>query len=161
MIHNRHSSGFTLVEILTVVVLVMLLIGVGLLLDSATKATYKSARDSERASDMESVALIFESYYRNNNGTYPTTAQVSLSTVTTLVADKELVTSPGVTTVSLESTTTNSSPPTPALTAKDYRYQPLTASGTLCTAAPCVRFNLYYMRESDGQLVTIESSHQQ
>lgn len=154
---DRLNIGFTIVEIMSVLVIISILIGVGIMIDRSTKYTYRSARDSERAADVESLAMIFESYYRRNVGSYPKTTQAVAT-----VSNTELLRPPGVTVNSLVSPTTGAVPTN--VTIKQYSYQPLQADGSICSGTapgPCVRFFLYYVQETDGQMVTLESSHQQ
>jgi prepilin-type N-terminal cleavage/methylation domain-containing protein len=47
-----------------------------------------------------------------------------------------------------------------ATTVSTYVYEPVTASGAVCSVGDCVRFNLYYRTEVDGVLHKIVSKHQ-
>lgn len=60
----------------------------------------------------------------------------------------------------------SSSTPTASAVGNNYMYQPLTSTNSLCTmqtniVTPCLSFNLYYVKETTGQLITITSQHQQ
>ena len=161
--NTKFPSGFTLIEVMMVVVVISILIGIGILIDNSTKNTYKAARDSERASDVESIAIEFESYYRNNQGRYPDTTQISDANIGNIVKISDLLSSPGTNVDNLIAATSVADVTASGMTAKDYVYQPITATNALCNsnALTCVRFNLYYEREVDNQVVKIESNRQQ
>lgn len=148
------------------------------------ESTQANARDAERKTDVEGIALNLENYYdsRNSNadatsGTYIGTSSLSLATVQTLLPDidaKNLY-SPSAdtssTTISMvaattTSTATTSIAPSPTATNDVYVYQPLTVNGALCTdptqtsVGACRRFNIYYYQESDNAVHVITSKHQ-
>ncbi len=160
----QYKSGFTIIETLVIVVVISILIGIGALVDSATRNSYRSARDNERAADISSIKTIFEQYYRNNNGTYPDTPKVTPATINAIIPNLEIVTAPGMSSVSLSSVAVTTALSSGDITSSQYRYQPFTLANALCTnlaSASCVRYKLYYEKELDGQLVVVESSHQQ
>lgn len=53
------------------------------------------------------------------------------------------------------STTINS-----MVTANVYVYEPITTANTVCVNTECIRFNLYYKKESNGTIVKVTSKHQ-
>lgn len=60
--------------------------------------------------------------------------------------------------VSCDSTLTPSSAAvTNSVSADRYLYVPIDADGNICTVSSCVRFDLYWRKESDGSLQKIES----
>lgn len=83
--------------------------------------------------------------------------------------DKQSLMAPGQTTLSLlaaQSTTDYSQSPNDANapTVNQYIYQPFDRSGNLCTdetTQKCVRFLLYYRKETDNSVVETVSVHQQ
>lgn len=158
------SSGYSLLELMVVVVLLAIFSSGVVWVDSAIISTTRSSRDSERNSDVSSIALLFEQYYRNSptgaGSSYPTTQDISnSSTLASLVPDKELLTPPTLSTPALIAAT-DTSAQTP--TEDEYIYQPFNAFGTLCTSTPpCVRFVIYHRSEDTEQVVTTESRHQQ
>jgi type II secretory pathway pseudopilin PulG len=163
---EKHTfpSGFSFVEILVVVVvLVSLVLASITLLDNALIATTKASRDTERRSDVRSIALKLEQYYRANptvNGSsYPTTTTMNNS-LSTVIPEVEILRPPGINEAALVVATTNAAQDP---TVDNYVYQPLNSVGALCSnlTAPCVRFVLYYKTEATNEVVTVESSHQQ
>jgi len=154
-------AGYTLVELMVMVVVITILIAGTSWIDSGVRSMNRAARDSERSSDVSSVALIFEGYYRDNptaaGPSYPTTTQVTNS-LDTIVENPELLTPP---TADTPAFTAASSSATQTPTDMQYIYQPFTTGGVLCTTAPCVRFTLFYKLENDTAIKTIESRHQQ
>lgn len=162
--HN-FQGGFTFVELLiVVVVLVTLVLSSVTLLDNALIATTKASRDTERKSDISAIAARLEQYYRANptvNGSsYPTTTTMN-GNLSTIIPEEEILIPPITETPALTMATTNAAQDP---TVDEYYYQPLNSYDALCTTdvtAPCVRFLLYYKNEADGQIVTVESSHQQ
>lgn len=163
MIQNQ--KGFTVVEVLVIVVVISILIGIGALVDNSTKVTYRMARDSERQSDIIALKTLFEQYYRNNSGIYPGVAQIAAgSALDSITLNKSILTAPGATAVSLEAATSNANIGAGGITTQEYIYQPLEADGDLCndtTSSGCTRFKLYYKKEVDSQVVVTESSRQQ
>ena len=159
----KYKPGLTIVETMTIIVVLAILASGAMWVDGALAATTKSGRNSERAQDVSSIARSFELYYRNNptaaGPTYPTTTQVA-SSIDTLINDVEIITPPQSSGPNLivASSTDDQSPGR-----SEYIYQPFTSAPTptLCSAAPCVRFNLYYLDEKTNSVVRVESSHQQ
>lgn len=49
---------------------------------------------------------------------------------------------------------------TPRTDADRYVYEPVDANGNICCCTGCVRFDLYYKKESTGELVKVTSKHQ-
>lgn len=159
---SSSQRGFTITELMAVVVVLALMVVVSARwIDTALIASTKSGRDSERRSDMQAVAALFEQYYQSTpsalGSTYPTTNQVN-SSLSALVSNSELVTPPSGSTPAFSSAA-DVDPQTPSF--EEYIYQPFTAAGNLCLVAPCVRFTIYYGIEASSEIRTIESSHQQ
>lgn len=125
--------------------------------DSALIRDTMAARDSERRADMNSVARIYEDYYKTSpspvGATYPTVSQAA-----DLVSDKSLLTPPSSDSPQFFMAD-NALAPTPAV--DQYYYQPFNPSDELCTAAPCVRFVLYFREEINDTVNMVESERQQ
>lgn len=158
-IRRFKSEGFTLVEILTIIVVISILLSGGWVVGDSYFAYTKGADDAERQSDVEGLARAFEQYYRDNahhiGGTYPTTGQLS-SAVPSGMADATRA--PGQSDSSL-SAADSTAPQTPTI--YQYKYQPYTKDDLLCTTGPCVRFVFYYREEKTNNIVTIDSQRQQ
>lgn len=69
----QNRSGFTIVELLIVIVVIGILATLVLTVFTGTDA---KARDSQRITDLESVKKSLEVYYSNGNSRYPTSAQL-------------------------------------------------------------------------------------
>jgi prepilin-type N-terminal cleavage/methylation domain-containing protein len=65
--HQKKKAGFTLVELLLVIIILGVLIVAGL---SSFTSSQKKARDVKRKNDLRQVALALETYY-NDKGRYP------------------------------------------------------------------------------------------
>lgn len=168
MLHEdvkKSTYGFTIVEIITVMSVMSILVAI----TWSSVANYLVfARDNEREADTNSIARIIELYYRTQaaiNGvpTYPTVTQINTPAQRAAIipdAD-ERIKSPSQTGISLIAATTTGFP---TITTKQYIYQPFTATNTICTAAadtPCVRFNIFFRKEVNNSIITLESLHQQ
>lgn len=76
---NRKNQGFTIVELLIVIIVIGILAGLVYTTFSGIQA---KARDTERKTDVNSVHSQLESYFAQN-GKYPTLANVNDSTFRT------------------------------------------------------------------------------
>ena len=157
----QNQRGFTIVEVLVVVVVILILsTGLGFLGRNIFLTTAQ-ARDSERASDMYSVSQILEGYYRDNptvgGPTYPTTTQIN-SSLSSIIKDKELLTAPTADDLSFTAAI-NKNVQNPSEV--QYIYQPLTIDNELCVSTSCTRYVLYYYNELDQVVKKLESRHQQ
>ena len=170
----RHAYGFTLIEVLiTITVMVVLLI----LAVVSLGGTEARARDEERVTDMTILSQQLDNFYTTGSdtsttvGRYPGTQDID--TEAELLAllrniDPKILRAPTVQTsdvMSLVVATSNSktTPIATTITTSTYIYQPLTSSGTLCTAmttGECRRFNLYYKLENNAALQILASEYQ-
>lgn len=64
---NNKSKGFTLVELLIVIVIIGILAGIGL---GSFASTQRKGRDARRKADLDNIVKALESYY-NDYGQYP------------------------------------------------------------------------------------------
>jgi len=161
--NRANTHGYTLIEVLTVIMVLAVIIGSGWALSAGYVTYLQKARDTERQSDVEGLARYFEQYYRINASvsgpTYPTTTQVN-SSLTSLIdpSDTSITRAPDQSSNSVSvAADTNAARPS----FDQYIYQPITSAGAICSAAPCVRFVLYYRSETTGNVVTVESRRQQ
>lgn len=162
--------GFTVVEIIiTVTVMgILLLLAVVNVNNSQVRA-----RDDERAGDVEVIALAMESFYtiRPNStaqlGRYPSTEEVATQgSIRTNLPDVTLESfiAPGSESVAdtfIPATNADETVGgvTPQPTTSQYVYQPLDATGDLCTTSStvCRKFNIFYRLEDDATIQRYES----
>lgn len=174
--------GFTVVELVITITVMGILLTLAVVNLTSTQA---NGRDSERKGDTESIAYNLESYYNNqgedgagnlagSGGTYPGTTSISNDTTFATVVpdiDPKSVRAPGIDISSAKSlvVATNATQtatgvlPQPTKANDVYVYQPITATGTLCTnsaTTECRKFNLYYFQESSGSVQMVMSKNQ-
>lgn len=163
--HRNNELGVTIVELITVMIIIGILSGLSLTIIDSYRY---SGRDTERTSDVESIARSFEiSYFRDatsNGPSYPTTQRATdTANYNTLFKGQSLdaTKAPDTTAAtSIIAATSNTQPQTP--TKDQYIYLPLTSNGALCNGTElCVRFIIYYRFEADNSVRTLESVHQQ
>lgn len=165
--------GFTVVEL----IIVITIMGVLLTLTAVNlRSSQANARDEERKTDIESIALHLESFFRTGNrtstdvGRYPSTDIISQETTILENIDTKSLAVPGTTASALRAAvndvqTTTGISPMPSNTNDVYVYQPMKlVSGTWsrCTSESdeCRKFNLYYWREIDNTVVMVTSKNQ-
>ncbi len=176
--------GFTVIEL----VIVITIMGILLVLAVVNlNSSQEHSRDSERKSDAEAIAIMFESYYNNASNestvspgsfigkTYPAIDVITNATTFRSSfpdADPKLVRTPGVAESSpmslVPATVATIDPltimPSPATTNDIYVYQPLRNDGSLCTtfseSNPCQKFNLYYLQETSSTVEVLASKRQ-
>jgi len=176
MLISMKRNGFTIVELIVVISIMGILLILGVVNLTGSQV---SARDSERKTDIENIAVHLESYYISNSnpdsesGSYPTTTMMnSLDAQQLILPDidiKSLV-APGAPSSSITSlvTATNNiqtiagvlPQPQSSSSQNQYVYQPLMQNDTLCTNYGCQKFNLYYKTEADGVIHIITSKNQ-
>ena len=193
--------GFTVVELVVVMVIMAILLAIGGLAIGSSRA---NARDAERTSDIEILARGLETRYTRGKinpavtavpayvkpGTYPSINEMNhiIGQSVTGFTPAQITTGYGP--IALPGTSVEAfSPPgqlnyagftvsscsaaievltaaacLDTLTTKDtYVYEPIDANGALCvdTVEGCVRFNLYWKRETGSTtLQQLRSKHQ-
>jgi prepilin-type N-terminal cleavage/methylation domain-containing protein len=146
------SQGFTIVEVIIVVIVTGILVSLGIL---AFTQVQTNVRNDQRAADIAVIAEGLEEYYRAN-GVYPscTTMTQSIATVASLLGiPKESLTAPtaasGTNSISCSLLTAGSG-------ADNYAYVGDLTSA--CTAGTyCLEFTLQYRQEGTGTIITKES----
>ena len=173
MLISMKSRGFTIVELIIVIAIMGILMTLGVVRLSSSQL---EARDKERKSDVETLALFLESYYTSGNGTVinpgeypsvdPTEGFIGGEVETLLDIDKKILYAPGDSVSSLKAATNNIQTttgvlPLPSIT-DQYIYQPIASDGTLCDTEikECVKFNLYTWYEYDNSAYMITSKNQ-
>lgn len=165
----RYRAGFTIVELLITLTIMVILITLATvnLMDSLTHG-----RDVERETDVQNIIVFQENMYIRNSGAYfPTPATrtgvagfYTNINMNNLRAPDFTGSSTDTSLVAATNTTQTTSGVRPIPTTATYVYQPLTSTGALCTsAAPpwqCRKFNIYYMKETDGSIVMLSSKNQ-
>lgn len=156
---DKTNRGYTIIELMVVVAVIAVLASVSTMFDSPflTMST-----DTEKTSDVTTISHRLEAYYRLNaaggDPSYPTRTEMSAN-ANTIVGSDDALTAPGSSTVSLVNASTAITPQAP--TNLEYIYQPFNDSNSICDAAPCVRYTLYYRLQASDTVVTIHSLRQQ
>jgi len=168
MLIGMDRRGFTIVELAVVITVMGILLVLGIVnLDSAQA----NARDSERKTDIETIATHLETFYTfgtdgsTTTGSYPSTNIISQERTFLRDIDSKSLATPGASSSSLIAATNNLQTVadiTPQPTISQYVYQPIQSDGTLCTldAQECRKFNLYYRLEVDNVVYISTSKHQ-
>lgn len=169
--------GFTVVELLITITIMGILLTLAVVNLNSSQV---NARDAERKTDAENIALALESFYRNQSpdlfmsgGTYLGWSYINDSEIPEYLQDidPKSLRAPGVDVsapMSLKYTTSTSENPAsispkPSKTNDIYVYQAFTNDGYACPdpfLAACQRFNLYYYQESDDSIQVIVSKNQ-
>ncbi len=167
-----NRRGFTVVELLIVIALMGILLTLGVV---NLRSTQVNARDTERKTDIDSISLNLETFYKTGIdatttfGRYPSTAMTGATTIQAYLRDADLkaFTPPGAVNandgfVVATNNVQTTSGVLPQPTTKTYVYQPLQQNGALCTSESqmCSKFNLYYKLESDGLVYMSTSKNQ-
>jgi prepilin-type N-terminal cleavage/methylation domain-containing protein len=169
-----NHRGFTLVELLVVIAVMGILLTLGVV---NLRGSQANARDSERKTDIDTIAVHLNAYYQSGSDSvsspneYPSTllASSGASYMTQVLRDIDIksLTAPGVTdpTLTFIPATNNAQTTTgvtPQPTISQYVYQPIQNNGALCTseAQDCRKFNLYYHLEADDTIYMVTSKNQ-
>lgn len=148
----QRALGFTIVEVIIVVIVIGILASLGIFLFSQTQM---NVRNDERSADVTAVADALEEYYRANS-VYPscTTMTQSASTVaSTLGIDKNLLRAPSAAldtnSVTCGALTSGSGPDT-------YGY--VVDNGASCVAGTyCFEYTLQYRQEGTNAIISKKS----
>lgn len=186
---NRRS-GFTMIELLVTITVMVVLVILSVIVLRTTQAT---GRDEERKTDIDIIARGLELRYNNGNakatstwiqkGAYPGTNEM-LHALGFSRADftPNQIVGGYLTDLLPETSAANFTPPLggtfdvscvwacqPAetqsyidsiTTTSKYVYEPIDATGNVCPGNDCVRFNLYYRTESDNIVRKVKSKRQ-
>lgn len=170
--------GFTIVELVITVTIIGILLTLAVVNMNASQI---NARDSERKADVEAIALSLESFFSNRpdtgsatplSNTYIGTNRLSKPLIIADLneIDPKVLNAPnyednGTQTSVIAATNTAQSTADiqPQPTISQYVYQPLTATGSLCTNAAvtvCRKFNIYYRLETTNAVQMVTSKNQ-
>ena len=145
---HKHTSGFTIVELIVVIVVLAIL---ATLVLSGFSGIQAKGRDRERLTDAKTVGRLLEAYYIDN-GAYPaysssgTGISVAAWRTTNLPNFRsDHLTPPGLSSVTL----VNSATPTTS----QYGY----ASVGTCTGNRCPSYRLYWRSEETNTINTLTS----
>ena len=170
--------GFTIVELIIVITVMGILITLAVVNVNSSQVR---ARDNERKTDVEAIALAFETGTPNigaseaqdfsQSGYYPGTSFVSIIIQTDDIKwllpdlDPKALRAPGVgddqpiSLVAATNAVQSTSGVQPQPTINTYVYQAINQSG-LCAYDGCRSFNIYYRQESDNSVQVIKSRRQ-
>jgi prepilin-type N-terminal cleavage/methylation domain-containing protein len=141
----KNSKGFTIVELLIVIVIIGILAALVL---NSFRGVQERARDTKRQTDVNAQATQLEVYYTDNAGYPVLTGQVDTDSWISSNfkgADLNAWRAPNVSTNSMQNTTTPDK--------NHYGYTPLQSDGTTaCTTAPCAKFKIYWFSEKDNSV---------
>lgn len=145
MLKNTNQKGFTIVELLIVIVVIGILAA---LVISTFSGVQARARDAQRQTDIKSLSTQLEVFYTDNGG-YPILSNVSTTTLKGL--DAAALVAPGD---SGSNSLTNTATPTTA----QYGYQTFASDGTTaCSTGTCAKYKLHYREENTNNIKTINS----
>jgi len=154
---KAQQKGFTIVELLIVIVVIGILAALVL---NTFSGVQRRARDTERVTDVNSIATQLEVYY-GDNGHYPTLANLQDATPNTGWVDTNL---PGIDAQAMiapndtpaanaNSMTSDATPP-----ADEYGYVPAPANCDNGAGGNCTSFTLYWAKEDDNNASQSKSS---
>jgi prepilin-type N-terminal cleavage/methylation domain-containing protein len=153
---NRYKPGFTIIEVIIVVVVIGILVSLGVVAYSRVQA---DTRDKERAADISVIADALEQYYSENSGVYPgctamTQAGDTVTSSTLVGMDPSALVAPKA-----PSGTSNSigcTSLTSGSGADTYAY--VGNVNTNCsTGAYCYQYTLQYRQETTGNIISRRS----
>ena len=169
----RNQKGFTIVELLIVIVVIGILAALVL---NAFSGVQAKARDTKRQTDIRAISSQLEAWYNGGgNGSYPLNNALTDSYAQTNfpgfdinafrppnVASNAMTTGTAVTggTYSGTSITTWPTGTTPAPTTTTYVYAPFNVAAgaaTACSSGTCTHFILSYYNESTSTVVVKQS----
>ena len=141
----RNSKGFTIVELLIVIVIIGILAALVL---NSFRGVQERARDTKRQTDVNAQASQLEVYYTDNGGYPQFTGQIDTDSwiqANFKGADLNAWRAPNI----ASNSEVNSATPTK----NQYGYVALQSDGTTaCTTAPCAKYKLYWYSEKDSSV---------
>jgi prepilin-type N-terminal cleavage/methylation domain-containing protein len=153
---NKQNRGFTIIELLVVIVVIGLLAALVL---NSFQGVQGRARDTERRTDVNAIATQLEVYYQDN-GRYPDVGSVTIDGIA-----KDAWITANIKSASLDAfrapgqTSNTIIPATGTQTKDNYMYTIKDAAGTVCTTVGCAaKFSLSYKEENGAGVVKSRNS---
>jgi prepilin-type N-terminal cleavage/methylation domain-containing protein len=151
---NKQNKGFTIVELLIVIVVIGILAG---LVITTYNGIQQKARNTERTTDLKTFQSQLEAYYANN-GKYPSGTDLggtSASNLTFIAAnlkgmDKETLRDPKA--ASGDYSLSNSATPS-----NKYSYAPSPSTCDNATGGDCTSYKIYATPEGGGAVIEYDS----
>ena len=144
----KNNLGFTVVEIAVVLTIMAILLTMA---SMSLSSSEKGSRDNERRADLSMMAQCLESNFNNTQEYFGTIADMEKCPKSAEFMTPPKASAPATVLATNNTTTVSGVRPLP--TKDTYVFQPLTATGALCTApatTPCVNYNLYYFSELEN-----------
>ena len=144
----KNNLGFTVVEIAVVLTIMAILLTMA---SMSLSSSEKGSRDNERRADLSMMAQCLESNFNNTQEYFGTIADMEKCPKSAEFMTPPKASAPATVLATNNTTTVSGVRPLP--TKDTYVFQPLTATGALCTAPatmPCVNYNLYYFSELEN-----------
>ena len=174
MLNSMKQHGFTLIELVITITIMVILLSLAVVNLTSTQA---NQRDSERASDIGAIANNMETFYKTGVSTstefgrYPSTAVLTNGETSARIffpaIDLEVLIAPGATSVAASFIPATNNVETtagvlPQPTKSQFVYQPIQTDKSLCTTGSqeCRRFSLYYRTEIDNTVKKVTSKRQ-
>ena len=148
MCNMKNNLGFTVVEIAVVLTIMAILLTMA---SMSLSSSEKGSRDNERRADLSMMAQCLESNFNNTQEYFGTIADMEKCPKSAEFMTPPKASAPATVLATNNTTTVSGVHPLP--TKDTYVFQPLTATGALCTAPatmPCVNYNLYYFSELEN-----------
>ena len=144
----KNNLGFTVVEIAVVLTIMAILLTMA---SMSLSSSEKGSRDNERRADLSMMAQCLESNFNNTQEYFGTIADMEKCPKSAEFMTPPKASAPATVLATNNTTTVSGVRPLP--TKDTYVFQPLTATGALCTApatTPCINYNLYYFSELEN-----------
>ena len=164
--------GFTIVELAVTIVVISILMGLS---GFGVNRSITLSRDEDRRTDIENIRTHLDSAYRSGfpnisglQGAYPSTTHITTNGVDAVFHgfNKQNLQAPktdpnGHSIVVATNNLTTTADVRPIPTIATYVYQPLTATGALCTGSlECRKYNLFYRLETETDVKKVTSKNQ-
>lgn len=156
---RKTISGFTIIELVVVITVIAILTALGVYSFNRVQAT---ARDSQRSTKVTAITETLEKYY-NQNGNYPSCADMSASpntvVVNTLINLKaDTLTTPTAAS-GVNSILANCADMAAGYTLDSFAYVGRGSGASTCLNTACMQWSFKYREESSGNIISLASRH--